>query len=193
MSAFAWEDAILHFQRGLEAKEGEPMSAGTAALLVGCGYAQLAALAVGKANDAVAGLNRAFDYYVGIGDINSAVAAAEYPRSTTSGATPGTAELVERALQLVPPDSLPACRLLLRRGWDLGRMRGDYQGAQDAFHRALTIALGRGDIFLEMQSLAAAAEVDVFNLACREAMEKSRRVIELAYEADDPWAEVQAH
>ena len=193
LASFAWENAILHFQRGLEAKDGDPTDAETAALLVGCGYAQLASLPPGQAIDAVAGLNRAFDYYVGIGDVNSAVAAAEYPRSTNSGAIPGIAQLVERALRLVPPDSLPACRLLLRHGWDLGRMRGDYPGAQEAFHRALTIASGNGNKFLEMESLAAAAEVDVFNLACQEAMVKSRRVIELLDQFDNPWAEVQAH
>jgi ATP/maltotriose-dependent transcriptional regulator MalT len=169
------------------------MDADMAGMLVGCGYAQLATLLPSEAKDAVTGLNRAFDYYVEIGDLDSAVAAAEYPRATTSGTTPGTAELVERALRLVSPDSLPECRLLLRHGWDLGRMRGDYPGAQEAFHRALTIASGNGNKFLEMESLAAAAEVDVFNLACQEAMVKSRRVIELVYEGDDPWAEVQAH
>ena len=35
-----------------------------------------------------------------------------------------------------------------------------------AFWVVLTIALSQGDISLEMQSLAAAAEVDVFTLAC---------------------------
>ncbi len=193
LAAFAWEDAFLHYQRGLEAKESEPMDAETAAMLVACGYAQLAARIEGQATDAVVGLNRAFDYYVEVGDLDSALAAAEFPRSTTSGTTPGAAELVERALQLVPPNSLPECRLLLRHGWELGRMRGDYRGAQEAFHRAQRIAVENGHVFLEMQSLAAAAEVDVFNLACREAMVKSRRVIQLADQADDPWAEVQAH
>jgi tetratricopeptide (TPR) repeat protein len=72
-------------------------------------------------------------------------------------------------------------------------MQGDFKGAQDTFAKALAIATGNGDSFLEMQSLAAAAEVDVFNLACQESMVKSRRVIALANQADDPWAEVQAH
>ena len=112
LTAFAWEDAILHFQRGLEEKEGEHMDAVMAGMLVGCGYAQLAAFTEGQAVDAVAGLNRAFDYYVAVGDLDRAVATAEYPRSTNSGNTPGAAQLVEQALQLVPPDSLPACRLL---------------------------------------------------------------------------------
>ena len=94
------------------------MDAETAAMLVACGYAQLAARIEGQATDAVVGLNRAFDYYVEVGDLDSALAAAEFPRSTTSGTTPGAAELVERALQLVPPNSLPECRLLLRHGWE---------------------------------------------------------------------------
>ena len=193
LAAFAWEDAILHFQRGLVAKEGGPMDAETAALLVGSGNAQLAAFTRGQAKEAMDGLSRAFNYYSETGDVSRAIAAAEYPMTTISGTAPGSAQLVERALHLAPPDSLAAGRLLLRYGWNQGRIQGDFKNAQDTFARALTIATENGDSFLEIQSLAAAAEVDVFNLACAESMVKSRRVIELAFQAGDPWAEVQAH
>jgi DNA-binding CsgD family transcriptional regulator len=71
-------------------------------------------------------------------------------------------------------------------------MKGDYDAALEAFNQALAIALNHGDTALEMDALAAGAEIDVFHLRCRESVEKSSRAIELAQRAGDPRAEVQA-
>jgi hypothetical protein len=54
-------------------------------------------------------------------------------------------------------------------------MKGDYAGAQRAFNQALAIALSHRDTDLEMNALAASAEIDVFHLRCRESVEKSLR------------------
>jgi DNA-binding CsgD family transcriptional regulator len=189
----AWEDALQHFQRGLDAKQGQLTDSETADLLFGLGRAQLAVFPRQSMPEAMDNLDQAFDAFKRAGDTDQAVAVAEYPLPTGAGILAGAGELLSRALALVPPDSLAAGRLLVRNGWDLGRRKGDYQGAQQAFHQALVIALCQGDTNLEMDALAAAAEVDLFHLCCRESLAKNLRAIDLARQADDFRVLVQAH
>ena len=65
----------------------------------------------------------------------------------------GAAQLLARALTLVPSDSHDAGRLLSRYGTVLGLVEGDYEEAQEAFGRALAIAQHVGDVALEMWTL----------------------------------------
>jgi tetratricopeptide (TPR) repeat protein len=192
LNKYAPEEALSHFERALAAKEGQPVDAETASLLLHLGRAQVAILPRQRIQEAMDNLNQAFDYYVQVGDVDSVIAVAELPLSTTAGVLSGVYELISHAMTLVAPDSLAAGRLQVRNGWDLGRMKGDYAGAQRAFNQALAIALSHRDTDLEMNALAASAEIDVFHLRCRESVEKSLRAIELAQRADDPRAEIQA-
>ena len=141
INSHAYEDATEHFQRGLSAKEGHAAQSNgaiddeTAALLDGLGRTQLAMLQV---DEGWANLTRAFDHYAEVGDIPHAVAIANYPVSITS---PGTiAPLLARALEMVPPDSYEAGRLLPWHGRLLNILQGNYEGAREALDRALAIA-----------------------------------------------------
>ena len=60
-------------------------------------------------------------------------------------------QIISRALELVPPDSHEAGRLLARHGSLLGQEEGDYDAAQEAFTRALAIAQSQGDVALEVR------------------------------------------
>jgi DNA-binding CsgD family transcriptional regulator len=192
LNKYAPEEALIHFERGLAAKDGQLVDAETADLLFRLGRAQVAVFSTQRAEEAMNNLSRAFDFYVQAGDIDGAVAVAEFPLPTGAGMLAGAGELISRALPLVAPDSLAAGRLQVRNGWDLGRAKGDYDGALEAFNQALAIALCHRDTDLEMNALAASAEIDVFHLRCRESAEKSLWAIELAKRADDPRAEIQA-
>jgi predicted ATPase len=66
LSAYAYEDAIIHFQRVLDAKRGKPADAESASALFGLARARGAA---GQIHDAWDSMRRAFDYYIEIGDI----------------------------------------------------------------------------------------------------------------------------
>ena len=90
------------------------------------------------------------------------------------------AQLITRALELVPPDSNEAGRLLTRHGAYLARFEGDYEGAQAAFNRSLAIARREADTVLEMRSLEEAAAVDYAHLRYPECLEKSLRGVQLA-------------
>jgi DNA-binding CsgD family transcriptional regulator len=199
LAAYAWEDALSHFERALAAK-GVPVDgtepakdAEAAALLFGLGRAQLGTLERRQIEEAVASLQRAFDYYAAAGDVAGALAVAQYPMGASVSGRTRVAGFIPRALKLVPPDSLAAGRLLCSYGVELGRVEGDYENAQAAFAQALAIARREGDPALEVRTLATAADVDFFHLRLQEGLEKARRAIALAGRLGDQQAAWQAH
>ena len=181
----AHEEALDHFQRGLEAKEGQTVDAETATLLFGLGRAQVATLPSYQMQEAINTLTRTLDY--------CAEALATHPVPVRSGHLPGLTQLIARALALVPPDSHEAGGLLSYYGRVLGQQEGDYEGAQEAFAQALAIAQGEDDAALQMSTLTHAARVDLDHLRWQESLEKSLRAVGLADRADDPHCEVAAH
>ncbi len=111
----------------------------SAALLFGLGQAQAVTLGRQKLDVAFASLSRAFDFYAETNDVAHAVGVAGYPMHHVPGHRVAV-ELVARALQLVPPDSPEAGRLLSRYVLVMGLEEGDYQGALEAFDGAVAIA-----------------------------------------------------
>ena len=193
LAAYAWEEALAHFQRALVAKEGQQIDDETAALLFGLGRAQSATLEIHQHEEVVASLSHAFEYYAANGDVSRAVAVATYPLPSTTIGSPGVAQFTSRALALVPPDSHEAGYLLSTYGRVLGTAEGDYTGAQAALGRALAIAQREGDIALEIRTLSWGTVVDLFYHCHEEGLKKCMRAIELVRYADDPIAEVNAH
>ena len=198
LAHYAWEDALEHFRRGLAAI-GSPLEgktpardSGEAALLFGYGRAMAGAAERAELQHAVDMVGRAFDYYHSVGDIFKAVEVAEYPFPVTAGGRTALATLYGRALEMVAPDSLTAARLLSSHGAELGRVEGDYSGAQQTFDRALAIARNAEDEILEARILAASGNVDMHHLHFEESLEKAFRVIEVAQVTDDFRLELDA-
>ena len=132
LAAYAYEDALAHFERGLVA--WDISSSGTEAapdeevadLLFGLARAQSATVVGEQLVEAFANLRKAFDYYAEAGNVAKAVAAAVYPIVTPSYRIPGVTGLLARALTLVPADSHEAGRILSILGGFLGIDEGDY-------------------------------------------------------------------
>ncbi|MCI0847217.1 MAG: AAA family ATPase [Chloroflexi bacterium] len=191
LAAFAHEEAMGYFTQGLEAKkitvddDSPALDAETAALLFGAGQAQASTLRRGAAHN----LTRAFDYYSGVGDAVKAVEVAEFPMAPGVGRLRVTG-LISRALELLPPDSLEAARLLSRYGWALGQEVGDYDKAMAALNQALAIAQEQGDQVLEMSTRANSAEVNFFNLRHQEVLDDGPKMRELGRQVENPQAEV---
>ena len=192
LAGYAHEDALFYFQRGLSERDRQSMDAQTAALLYGLGRSQAATLDSHRVGEAVGNLSRAFDYYVEIGELDRAVAIAENPLSAPFGHRTGMAQIISRALVLVPPDSHTAGRLLSHYVWVIGSEEGDDNAAQEALGQALAIAQREGDTALESRTLASACSLDVLQLRTEECLVKALRAIELAPGADAPQAEVAA-
>ncbi|MFQ6026171.1 MAG: AAA family ATPase [Dehalococcoidia bacterium] len=190
LTSYAYEEALAHFERPLGTKEDQPMDGDTAALLFGLGRAQAATLARDRLGEAFESLARAFDYYAEAGDVPRAVAVAEYPFVIIGGsALPGMAQVIARALDLVPSDTHQAGRLLSRYGVALGGSPTNYPAARKAFEDALAIAQREADTRLEVRTLVDACRLEGLNLN----FAKSLRALELLEEVDDPGTEVPAH
>ena len=189
LTAYAWEEALAHFQRARDAKGEQPMDTETADLLFGIGRAQAAVLPASQLQDAVNNLTQAFDYYAETGEVSRAVAVAEHPLPIALGHVTRIAQLIARGLELVPPDSLQAGRLLSNYGWILSMEEGDYKGAQETFSRALNIAQREGAGGRELEVLASATEAGSYHGHYQEVLENGFRAIELARKVDNPRAE----
>ncbi|MCH8282608.1 MAG: hypothetical protein IIC96_18260, partial [Chloroflexi bacterium] len=199
LAGYAWDEALVHFQRGLAAK-GVTLSgldpaedAETADLLFGLGRARASTLERSEIQEAVDTMTRSFNYYAASEDVARAVAVAEYPIRPEPGNPTGWGRFLARALTLVEADSHEAARLLSRYGWILCQEQGEYQESQDSFNKALSIARREGDLRLEISTLASAAYADMYFVQFPECLEKCLRVIEMTQGTDDPYSETIAH
>ncbi len=185
LSAYAYEEALEHFERALGAKNSEPIDAETAAILFGIGCSQMGTLERLQFAKAVESFRKAFDCFVDLGDVTHAVAIAVYPFPHFPGLEGAMAEFVSRALQLVPEDSLDAARLLSRNGRILGIHQADPAAARIAFDQSLIIARKHADTVLEIRTLASAIYIDYFQLRYREAIATGKRAIMLAEKTEE--------
>ncbi|MCI0799262.1 MAG: AAA family ATPase, partial [Chloroflexi bacterium] len=177
LAGHAHEDAVEHYQRGLEAKQGQEIDGDVAALLFGLGRAQAGAWERWRVNEAVNTVKPAFDYYVAAGDVQRALAIANYPFSF------GTVEILDQALKLVPPGSLDSGRILARYGRGLNFVMGGPGGREqvsDTLGRALEIAQRENDTALELDLLGMLASIHWFDLNFHDCLENSLRAIELS-------------
>jgi hypothetical protein len=166
----------------------------TAVLLFGLGRAQAAIMPRRQLREVVVTtFRRALDYYVAVRDVVRAVAIAEYRVFGLTGYHNDMAQLIARVLQLVPPGSLDAGRLLCKYGFYLGLEEVDYKSAQEAFGQARAIAQDQGDTKLEIRVLTDACQVDNWHLQHQEAIRKGHSAIKLARSAGESFVEAEAH
>ena len=190
LRARAYEEAEAHIQRGLTAKgvtltDGEPVKDAEDAALLSClGQAQIGTQSGFGGISALATLTRAFDYYVRVGDVSPAVRIAAHHIPINTGI-----ELIEQALELVPPDSHDAGRLLSRC---ITPLRSEYDSAQKAVHNALEIARQRQDLELEMHALVSSACVDYSHCLFGQSLDHYLQVIQLARRVDQTFDESHA-
>ena len=187
IDASAFEEARIHFERALTAKEGSSSSgdlgqdadATTATILFGLGRAQLATSTRSQAQEAVDNFRRAFDAFVNLGNTEEAVAVAMYPHGFLRSSS-GMADMTSRALDLVEPDSLQGGHLLARYGSALSWEYQDYEGALQNLEQAVKIARQREDRALEIHALVLITQVNYDQGRFRDAIEISGHIVKLA-------------
>ncbi|MCH7787520.1 MAG: hypothetical protein IIC22_08415, partial [Chloroflexi bacterium] len=188
LAGYAYEDASNYLQRALTAKQDQPMDAETAEIMSGLGSAQLA---TGKITEAVSNLSKVFDYYVESGETDKALAIVEPTHSIEF--IVGMADAIARAVELAPPDSQQAGRVLSNHGYILGYSKDGYESAKKAFDTALAIARRLGDTTLELRTLANYASIEGVNLQLQKCLEKCLAAIRLSEVVDDPYSKLRAH
>ena len=162
LAGYAYEEALAHFQRGLAAKEGQPVDHETADLLFGLGRAQTAAFELSGLQEAAENLQRACAAYIAIGDQAGALATAAYPYPAIHDAR-GFADTIAQVLDLVPPTSRDAGYLLAQYGKWLSMEKADPARALEALDRASSIARQHHDTALEARVEIARVPVFAFN------------------------------
>ena len=198
IASYAYEDALDYSERGLVARDidlsgPEPANdEEAAALLFGLARAKSATGVGHQLFEAFSALSRAFEYYAGAGSVAQAVAAAEFPIAPPPYRISGVAQLMARALAMVPADSHEAGRLLSRYGGILGAADRDYEGAQQGPGRAIAIARREEDVPLEIQALTYAADVSGQHLHWQESVDNGLRAIELAASIETPQSELHS-
>jgi tetratricopeptide (TPR) repeat protein len=188
LASYAGEEALAHFQRALAAKGDAPMDADAAALHYGLGRAEAALM---LNDEVVAHLTDAFDYYLRHGDAPRAVTVASVNITHTATAM-RMAPVVEHALQLAPPDSLEAARLLCIQGRYTYMETGGYAAGETACSRVLAIARQEGDRRLELRALVMLAEMYAIRKRGKFA-EILSPALGLLATVDSPWDEALLH
>ena len=189
LHSYAYEDAEVHFRRAQASWEGQELDGEPAEILYGLARAVAATGGRVAAPEVLGYLRRAFQHYLDVGDVARAVEVAEYPVEQYLNTTVGPSDFISRALTVVPPGSRQEGRLLSTHGLARYRETGDYDGAQEIFNRALTIARREGDLALEIRVLAEACQAAWWSLNLPDVVEFARRAIELSGQVDDPRAE----
>jgi len=198
LASYGYEDALDYSERGLVARDidlsgPEPANdEEAAALLFGLARAKSATGVGHQLSEAFSALSRAFEYYTGAGSVTQAVAAAEFPIAPPPYRISGVAQLMARALAMVPADSHEAGRLLSRYGGILGAADRDYEGAQQALGRAIAIARREEDVPLEIQALTYTADVSGQHFHWQESLDNGLRAIELAASIETPQSELHS-
>jgi tetratricopeptide (TPR) repeat protein len=197
LATYAWEEALVHFHQGLEAKGDLPADPENAALLFGLARAHAGTSerhqATSGQGEVFGNLLRAFEHYAEIGDVAHAVQVATFPLPPLSGVRGGSSKLLTRALTLVPPDSRQAGQLHALYGRVVALEEGNYSDAEAAFNRALIIADHEEDERLKMRVLIFATRVSYFHLRFGDGLAKGLESVELVRRLDDPLAGQTAH
>ena len=188
LGSHAYDEALFNFQYVVAAKHGQAMDRETAELHFGLARALGATLERPQLVQASEHVQRAFDYFAEAGDVARAVEIAVHQFGTIEG----TDQRITRALELVPPNSHEAGRLLSHSLTVLGCLPRQPEDYTRVYSQALSIARTYGDRVLEMQTLVNAGCLDGSNLRLHECMDKHLQAIELAAFIDQPFVETHA-
>ena len=186
LRAYAYEEALGHFQRALAAKEGQSRDDEMADILFAVGRSLYL---LNRRFEAQSRLLRAFGYYAGAGNKAQAVAIACLPLDLYY--LPETRELISRALDLVEPGSQDAGHLLSRYGMTLSFQR-DFSGARDAFSEALKIGERATDPNLGVWTLGRWGVTELVAGNIDEAVQKLQAALDQADESVDQNAVIHA-
>jgi len=192
LASYAWEEARVHYTRGLEARQvsltgsGPATDSETARLLFGFGRVQSATLPRIRIYEAATSFRRAFDYYADVKDVTNSVAVAEQYLPPLTGQVTDMPNIVGRALELVPADSNEAARLWCSYGRWKGLEESNYEESRASFDRALLMAQAQGDLNLEMKTYSARSQVAAFHLKLQECLDNGRKATAMISEVDSP-------
>ncbi|MCK4794412.1 MAG: AAA family ATPase [Desulfobacteraceae bacterium] len=185
----AYEYANDLFQRAIKTKPQSQTHAQSAQLLFGLGQTKAA---LNRREEAIVTLTQAFERFVRAGEIDRAIATAQFPFVVSFRKT-GAAQLCQRALELVDQKSLDAGRLQCQLGIALAQEQRNYTDAQTACQTSLNIARRHRDIPLETRALLLGAFIDRELQLLEDSLAKSFQSLKLSKKISDKLRIVAGH
>jgi class 3 adenylate cyclase/Cdc6-like AAA superfamily ATPase len=184
----AYPEAARHFRAALSAREGQEIDDEMADILAA--YAR-ACYASAEGREAWRATRQAFDYFEKAGNGAKATSVALVPRAGLSSKQ--LANILERALLLVPENSEAYARVLASLGESYGTVGNDDVAAQRSFDRAKEIAATLGSKSLRLSILLSEVWVDGQRWRPPERFQKATEAVALAQELHDQQSEMVAH
>jgi DNA-binding SARP family transcriptional activator len=192
----AFEEARLHFECGLSAKGPGTNDAEAAWLRYGLAQAPsphyLFGISVeysGSGARAFDELTAAYDFFVRTGEVASAAKVAAYPLVLQNRRTGETVGLADRALKVVPSDSIEEAILLRLHAVVDFVKTGDLPALSRRLERALGIAERLGDKVLQLRIACNRGWIATDCDSLETAAENLARARELIRAVDDPVSE----
>ncbi len=189
----AYEDARTHFQRAIDSARERPMDEQLARAHFGLGRALSLTVTVEERATVGQELQKSFDYAISSGLLNLAVDVAKFPISQHTGFREQYRELLQRALDLVDPDSIDAGYMLNNLGHVTEFAVGDFDRANEMLRKAIAIGEAHGD--LNLQALATSNLLEVrhhHNVHLEDDMEVALSAADLARRSNNPDAEAKS-
>lgn len=192
LSVYAYEDALAHFQKAVDLCNGKPSNEEVARVYFGLGKALSFTATIKDRSQAGEALHKAFDYAISNGVMNLAIGVAMFPITQTIGFREQHKVVLERALDLVAPDSIEAGYILNNLGHITQFATGDFERANEALQFAIAIGERHGD--LNLQASAVSNLLDVrhhHNLHLEDDLDIALRSIDLGRKCNNPDAQAK--
>ena len=187
-ASHAYEDALEHFQRGLDVIKDQKTDHAKASLLFGRAKAKLA---TGHVHLEVEDdFTRAFDYYHESGDVEHAVEIAGYPMPLLS--FQWMPNLINRAMKMVTPNTVQEARMIPLTAVETA-FHDSYEEAIPLFERAQEIAQRQNDPVLECRLLKVLSTLEMYFSHAEQVIKISRRLFEIVRILNDLQAECNAY
>ncbi|MCH7735716.1 MAG: AAA family ATPase, partial [Chloroflexi bacterium] len=183
LDRYGFEDGVRYFEQAAAAMEGLPDSEVSARVLFGLGRAVNLSSSVLESPRAFGYLEQAFNIYKDLGQDANAIRAADI--DLFYGLVRGAADLVDKALELTPPDSPERARLLIRKAKTALRERTDLHEANEALTEAKEIAKRIGDSGLERSALLQGASIAWTAVQFEDSLAITRQILAFGEALDD--------
>ena len=192
LDALGYDEALVHFRRAHQAREGDSVDEQLAEILHGLGRCEVSGSGDWESQRTGLGyLTQSFDYYRDQDDRKRATDVASVVFISTF--TPEGIEFSRHALEYLDPDAPESVHVLSRWGLQLAGIREDITEAVEVTGRATEIARAAGLVDAEAWALYRKSMVLGLFGNDPEAIPVALKAVEIAAKAGDPRAELLAH
>lgn len=179
LAAYAHDDAIVHFERGLESTGGSIDSTSKANFLEGLGRAQMVSMRFEDPDEPIRNLRDAFELYISEGDLERALQIPQRMMVARDNSGHASLDFFSRALEVAPADSGAASLIQAKYGSGLALSQNQYHQGKVATDSAIEIAEKIGEPDLIAKTLFEQEQIELWALNMQKVSDLATRVVSL--------------